>query len=97
MHFHEVGGHDAIIDIVGTAAALEVLGVDDVCCVAGGHRQRHRAQSAHGWLPNPSPATVRLLEGIPTYGRDVTIELTTPTGAALLAALCYARSGRSPT
>ena len=45
-------------------------------------------RSAHGWLPNPAPATVRLLEGVPTYGRDVRIELTTPTGAALLAALC---------
>jgi hypothetical protein len=44
-------------------------------------------RSAHGRLPNPAPATVRLLEGIPTYGRAVSIELTTPTGAALLAGL----------
>ena len=86
VHFHEVGGHDAIIDIVGTAAALEVLGVDEVCAsaVATGMGM---VRSAHGRLPNPAPATVRLLEGIPTYGRDVPIELTTPTGAALLAAL----------
>jgi pyridinium-3,5-bisthiocarboxylic acid mononucleotide nickel chelatase len=86
VHFHEVGGHDAIIDIVGTAAALEVLGVDEVCAsaVATGMGM---VRSAHGRLPNPAPATVRLLEGIPTYGRDVTVELTTPTGAALLAAL----------
>ena len=47
-------------------------------------------RSAHGRLPNPAPATVRLLEGIPSYGRDVSIELTTPTGAALLAALSTA-------
>ena len=87
VHFHEVGGHDAVIDIVGTAAALEVLGVDEVhaSAVATG---RGMVRSAHGRLPNPAPATVRLLEGIPTYGRDVDIELTTPTGAALLAALC---------
>jgi uncharacterized protein (TIGR00299 family) protein len=87
VHFHEVGGHDAIIDVVGTAVALEVLGVDEVCAspVATGHGT---VRSAHGWLPNPAPATVRLLEGIPTYGRDVRIELTTPTGAALLATLC---------
>jgi len=87
VHFHEVGGHDAIVDIVGTAAALEVLGVDEVqaSAVATG---RGTVRSAHGRLPNPAPATVRLLEGIPTYGRDVDIELTTPTGAALLAALC---------
>ena len=87
VHFHEVGGHDAIIDIVGTAAALEVLGVDEVSAsaVATGSGT---VRSAHGWLPNPAPATVRLLEGIPTYGRDVQTELTTPTGAALLATLC---------
>jgi uncharacterized protein (TIGR00299 family) protein len=87
VHFHEVGGHDAIIDVVGTAAALEVLGVDEVraSAVATGSGT---VRSAHGWLPNPAPATVRLLEGVPTYGRDVRIELTTPTGAALLATLC---------
>lgn len=86
VHFHEVGGHDAIIDIVGTAAALEVLGVDVVAAsaVATGTGM---VRSAHGPLPNPAPATVRLLEGVPTYGRDVTLELTTPTGAAILSAL----------
>jgi uncharacterized protein (TIGR00299 family) protein len=87
VHFHEVGGHDAIIDVVGTVAALEVLGVDELSAsaVATGSGT---VRSAHGWLPNPAPATVRLLQGIPTYGRDVPIELTTPTGAALLATLC---------
>ncbi len=87
VHFHEVGGHDAVVDIVGTAAALEVLGVDVVTAsaIATG---TGTVRSAHGWLPNPAPATVRLLRGIPTYGRDVQIELTTPTGAALLSTLC---------
>jgi uncharacterized protein (TIGR00299 family) protein len=87
VHFHEVGGHDAVIDVVGTVAALEVLGVDEVSAsaVATGSGT---VRSAHGWLPNPAPATVRLLSGIPTYGRDVRVELTTPTGAALLATLC---------
>ena len=86
VHFHEVGGHDAIVDIVGTAAALEVLGVDSVAAsaVATG---TGTVRSAHGRLPNPAPATVRLLENIPTYGRDVALELTTPTGAAILSAL----------
>ena len=86
VHFHEVGGHDALIDIVGTVAALEMLGVDVITssAVATGTGM---VRSAHGLLPNPSPAAVRLLEGIPTYGRDTRIELTTPTGAALLAAL----------
>ena len=70
VHFHEVGGHDAIVDIVGTASALEVLGVDVVTAspVATGTGS---VRSAHGLLPNPAPATVRLLEGVPTYGRDV--------------------------
>ena len=87
VHFHEVGGHDAIVDIVGTASALEVLGIDIVgaSAVATGTGS---VRSAHGWLPNPAPATVRLLEGVPTYGRDVTVELTTPTGAALVSTLC---------
>jgi hypothetical protein len=87
VHFHEVGGHDAIIDIVGTVCALEVLGVDvlSASAVATG---TGTVRSAHGRLPNPSPAAVRLLEGVPTYGRDVTVELTTPTGAALVASLC---------
>jgi uncharacterized protein (TIGR00299 family) protein len=86
VHFHEVGGHDAIIDIVGTVSALEVLDVDQVTAsaVATGTGM---VRAAHGLLPNPSPAAVRLLDGVPTYGRETPIELTTPTGAALLAAL----------
>ncbi|MGH9093240.1 MAG: nickel pincer cofactor biosynthesis protein LarC [Acidimicrobiales bacterium] len=86
VHFHEVGGHDAVVDVVGTAAALEVLGVDGVAAspVAVG---LGTVTAAHGVLPNPPPAVVRLLEGVPAYGRPVPVELTTPTGAALLAAL----------
>jgi hypothetical protein len=86
VHFHEVGGHDAIIDIVGTVSALEVLDVDRITAsaVATG---TGAVRSAHGLLPNPSPAAVRLLTGVPTYGRDTHVELTTPTGAALVATL----------
>ncbi|TML88352.1 MAG: nickel pincer cofactor biosynthesis protein LarC [Actinobacteria bacterium] len=85
VHFHEVGGLDAIVDIVGTCAALETLGVDRVCAspVATGTGM---VRSTHGVLPNPAPAVVELLRGAPTYGRDIAYELTTPTGAALLAA-----------
>jgi uncharacterized protein (TIGR00299 family) protein len=87
VHFHEVGGVDAIVDIVGTCAALEVLDVATVTAsrVATGTGM---VRSAHGVLPNPPPAVVELLRGAPTYGVDVPVELTTPTGAALLAALC---------
>ncbi len=85
VHFHEVGGLDAIVDIVGTCAALEVLEVDELFAspVATGMGM---VRSAHGMLPNPAPAVVELLRGAPTYGQEVTVELTTPTGAALLAA-----------
>ena len=84
VHFHEVGSLDAIVDVVGTCAALEVLGVGAVQAspVALGTGM---VRSAHGALPNPAPAVLELLAGAPTYGRDVTVELTTPTGAALLA------------
>jgi uncharacterized protein (TIGR00299 family) protein len=86
VHFHEVGSHDTVIDVVGTAAAMEVLGIDDVVAspVATG---MGTVRSAHGFLPNPAPAVVQLLRGIPTWGRDVPVELTTPTGAAILAAV----------
>jgi len=95
VHFHEVGGIDAIVDIVGTCAALEILGVDRVetSAVATGTGM---VRSAHGLLPNPSPAAVELLAEVPVYGRDVTVELTTPTGAALVAALSSAHGPLPP-
>jgi uncharacterized protein (TIGR00299 family) protein len=85
VHFHEVGGHDALIDVVGTCAALEVLGVERVTAspVSTGTGV---VRTSHGVLPNPPPAVVELLRGIPTEGRDINAELTTPTGAAILAA-----------
>ncbi|MGA2211461.1 MAG: nickel pincer cofactor biosynthesis protein LarC [Acidimicrobiales bacterium] len=85
VHFHEVGGHDAIVDVVGSAIALELLGVDTVSSspVVNGTGV---VRTSHGVLPNPAPAVVELLVGIPTVGRDVNVELTTPTGAAMLRA-----------
>lgn len=87
VHFHEVGSLDAIIDIIGTCCALEVLEVDELrgSAVATGTGM---VRSSHGMLPNPSPAVVELLAGVPMYGLDLSTELTTPTGAALLAGLC---------
>ncbi len=86
VHFHEVGGIDAIVDVVGTCAALEILGVDEIyaSAVANGVGM---VRTAHGLMPNPAPAVVDLLRGAPTYQLDIPLELTTPTGAALLAAL----------
>ncbi len=85
VHFHEVGAIDSIVDVVGTCAALEVLDIDEVrsSSVATG---TGTVESAHGTIPVPAPATIALLAGAPTHGTDVAAELTTPTGAALLAA-----------
>ncbi len=86
VHFHEVGALDAIVDIVGVCAALESLDVDVVCCgpVAVG---KGTVNAAHGVLPNPPPAVVNLLAGRPIVGVDIDMELTTPSGAAIVAAL----------
>jgi uncharacterized protein (TIGR00299 family) protein len=86
VHFHEVGGVDALIDVVGTCTALELLDVDEIYAspVATGTGM---VRSAHGLIPNPAPAVSELLRDAPTYGIDTRVELTTPTGAALLAAL----------
>lgn len=86
IHFHEVGAVDAIIDIVGTCIGLEYLGIEEIYCSplpCGKGQIKH----AHGTLPNPAPATVELLKGIPTYGTDIKAELVTPTGAAIISTL----------
>jgi pyridinium-3,5-bisthiocarboxylic acid mononucleotide nickel chelatase len=86
VHFHEVGAVDSIVDTVGVAVALELLGIDGVACgpVAVGVGT---IRAAHGVLPNPAPAVSRLLIGLPVRGVDEPRELTTPTGAAIVAAL----------
>ncbi|MDN0198870.1 nickel pincer cofactor biosynthesis protein LarC [Streptomyces sp. S.PNR 29] len=85
VHLHELGGHDTLVDIVGTAAALHALGVTDVVC-APLPLGRGRVNSAHGVLPCPAPATLALLAGAAVVGSDLPGETVTPTGAALLRA-----------
>ncbi len=86
--FHEVGAVDSIVDTVGVALGLELLGVDDLYCselpLTSG-----RVRSAHGPLPVPAPATLELLKGTDAVWRPVAAEgeLVTPTGAAVVAAL----------
>jgi hypothetical protein len=85
VHFHEVGAIDSIVDLVGAAAAVEHLAPERITCgpvnVGSG-----RVKMAHGELPIPAPATAELLRGIPIFGGPGG-ELTTPTGAVLLAEL----------
>jgi pyridinium-3,5-bisthiocarboxylic acid mononucleotide nickel chelatase len=88
VHFHEVGAVDAIVDIVGVAAALFLLKVEQIICSplpAG----RGEVQTAHGLLPLPAPATLELLarRKAPVRGCNHTFELVTPTGAAIVTAL----------
>lgn len=86
VHFHEVGAADSIADIVGACVALDLLNVDEVASspinVGSG-----TVQTEHGVLPVPAPATANLLTGKPIYVRGPAVELTTPTGAAIVAAL----------
>ncbi len=86
VHFHEVGAVDAIVDIVGSVAGLNMLGISTI---AGSpiNLGSGTIKSAHGTLPVPAPATAELLKGIPSYGSLIPFELTTPTGASILGTL----------
>lgn len=86
VHFHEVGAVDSICDIVGISVALEMLGVTRICCSAI-NTGSGTVNTEHGLLPVPAPATARLLQNKPIYARGPALELTTPTGAAVVAAL----------
>jgi uncharacterized protein (TIGR00299 family) protein len=86
VHFHEVGAVDSICDIVGACIGLHLLNIQTVWCspvnVGSG-----TVDTEHGVLPVPAPATARLLRNHPVYARGPVMELTTPTGAAFVAAL----------
>jgi len=86
VHFHEVGAVDSICDIVGICMGLHLLNVDQIYCSAI-NTGSGTVNTEHGVLPVPAPATARLLEGKPIYARGPALELTTPTGAAIVAAL----------
>lgn len=86
VHLHEVGGIDAIVDIVGTVIGIEQLGIEEIYAsplpLGSGF-----VSSAHGMLPVPAPATAALLKDVPVYSGPGPGELVTPTGAAIVATL----------
>jgi uncharacterized protein (TIGR00299 family) protein len=86
VHFHEVGAVDTITDIVCAAVGAASLGVSEWRCTAVNVGSGF-VNCAHGRMPVPAPATAELLQGVPTYAAGPQMELTTPTGAALLRAL----------
>ncbi len=85
VHFHEVGAVDSIVDLVGAAAAVELLAPERITC-GPVNLGSGRVRMAHGEVPIPAPATAELLRGVPVFGGPGG-ELTTPTGAVLLAEL----------
>jgi uncharacterized protein (TIGR00299 family) protein len=86
VHFHEVGAIDAIVDIVGACIGLELLGVEKLYCSAL-NLGSGTVKAAHGVMPVPAPATAALVQGLPTYADGPAVELTTPTGAAIVSTL----------
>lgn len=86
VHFHEVGGVDAIVDIVGAALCMDYLNVTSVSASAIPLGNGF-VTCSHGVLPVPAPATMHILNGVPVYGTEVQGELVTPTGAAIVTTL----------
>jgi uncharacterized protein (TIGR00299 family) protein len=82
---HELGNDDTLVDICGTFALLDALGIERLVC-APVPLGRGVAMGDQGPLPLPGPATLRLLVGVPVYGVVAPGELVTPTGAALATA-----------
>jgi pyridinium-3,5-bisthiocarboxylic acid mononucleotide nickel chelatase len=87
IHFHEVGALDSIIDVVGAAVCFDLLEIKKFYC-SPIHVGSGTVEMDHGRFPVPPPAVAELLKGVPFYSSDITGELLTPTGAAIIKAVC---------
>ncbi len=87
VHFHELGGVDTLVDLVGVAQAVALMGAEAVSC-GPLPLGRVSVRCAHGVLPGPAPATLEILKGVPVEGAPIALETVTPTGAALVRTLC---------
>ncbi len=93
VHFHEVGAVDSIVDIVGVAVAIDLLGIEEFYSapvpLGSGF-----VDISHGRIPVPVPATIKILEGVNVYYTDYKGEIVTPTGAGILKYYCGDFSGK---
>jgi uncharacterized protein (TIGR00299 family) protein len=87
VHFHEVGAMDAIVDVVGSCIGFEMLGIERFVA-SKIHVGSGFVEMAHGKFPIPPPAVTELLSGIPFYATEITGELATPTGVAIISTVC---------
>jgi len=88
VHLHELGAIDCIIDIIGTLLAMEFFKIERVYS-SPLNIGRGTVETGHGRLPVPAFATIELLKGIPVYSSDIDLELTTPTGAAIISTIAH--------
>ncbi|OEF99380.1 hypothetical protein BHF71_01985 [Vulcanibacillus modesticaldus] len=86
VHFHEVGAIDSLVDIIGVSIALEELQIEGIYTspIPLGIGQ---IKIAHGIYPIPTPATLEIIKGLPIRSTKIHSEMTTPTGAGIVAAL----------
>jgi uncharacterized protein (TIGR00299 family) protein len=86
VHFHEIGGVDSLIDIIGSFLCVDYLGIQKIyaSCMPLGSGS---VTCSHGEIPVPVPATMAIIKDIPVKPSDAVTEIVTPTGAAIIATL----------